>query len=81
VRDGGAEVLASGARAPGDPDTVTVHSLPADGGKPGKPLFKKSFTGGIGGLTADDVDGDGDLEVFAAVRLPGSERVDLWLLD
>ncbi len=80
-RDGRAELITSAASAPGDPDTVSVHALPAAGGKLGKPVFTKRFTGGVSGLAADDVDGDGDLEVFAAVRLPGSERVDLWLLD
>lgn len=80
-RDGRAEVITAAASAPGDPDTVTVHALPAAGGEPGKPVFTRGFTGGVGGIAADDVDGDGDVEVFAAVRLAGSSRVDLWLLD
>lgn len=81
-RDGRPEVITSAASAPGDEDRVTVRTLPAAGGKLGKPLFTtKKFSGGVGGIIADDVDGDGDIEVIAAVRLPGAERVDLWLLD
>jgi hypothetical protein len=80
-RDGRPEVITSAASAPGDPDAVTVRTLPASGSKLGKPIFTKKFSGGIGGIAADDVDGDGDIEVIAAVRLPGAERVDLWLLD
>ncbi|MCB9562096.1 MAG: hypothetical protein H6708_16960 [Kofleriaceae bacterium] len=79
--DGRAELITSAASAPGDPDAVTVHALPARGAKVGKALFTKRFTGGVGGVAAADVDGDGDVEVFAAVRLAGSQRVDLWLLD
>jgi hypothetical protein len=44
-------------------------------------VFKKNFSGGVGAIVGDDVDGDGDLEVVAAVRLVGAERVDLWLLN
>lgn len=81
-RDGRPEIITSAASAPGDADSVTVRSLPATGTKLAKkPVFEKAFTGGVGGIVADDVDGDGDIEVIAAVRLPGAERVDLWLLD
>ncbi len=81
-RDGRLEVITSAATAPGDADKVTVLSLPASGTTlPKKPVFEKTFTGGVGGLVAADVDGDGDIEVIAAVRLPGAERIDLWLLD
>ena len=80
-RDGRPEVITSAASPPGDQDRVTVRTLPAAGTKLGKPIFTRKFSGGIGGLVADDVDGDGDVEVIAAVRLPGAERVDLWLLD
>jgi len=81
-RDGRPELITSAASAPGDADKVTVRSLPATGATLAKKaVFEKTFTGGVGGLVADDVDGDGDIEVIAAVRLPGAERVDLWLLD
>jgi hypothetical protein len=80
-RDGAPEVITAADGAPGDADTVKVHTVPAAGGKLGKPLFKKAFSGGVGGIVADDVDGDGDIEVVAAVRLAGASRVDLWLLD
>jgi hypothetical protein len=80
-RDGKPEVITSAASAPGDADAVTVHSLPQSGGKVGKPVFSKTFSGGVGGIAADDLDGDGDVEVIAAVRLAGAKRVDLWLLD
>jgi hypothetical protein len=81
-RDGRPEIITSAASAPGDADTVTVRTMPNPGGKLAKkPVFKKKFSGGVGGIIADDVDGDGDIEVVAAVRLAGAERVDLWLLD
>lgn len=81
-RDGRPELITSAASAPGDADKVTVRSLPATGTKLAKKaVFEKTFTGGVGGLVADDVDGDGDIEVIAAVRLPGADRVDLWLLN
>jgi hypothetical protein len=81
-RDGRPEVITSAASAPDDPDAVTVYTLPATGTKLGKPVFKKKFSGGVVGVAADDLDGDGDIEVIAAVRLAGArKKVDLWLLD
>jgi len=77
--DGKPEVIASGDGAPGDPDQIAVYS--PRGGAPGKPVYRRKFTGGVAGVVAADLDGDGDLEVVAAVRLPGAARVDLWLLD
>jgi hypothetical protein len=79
-RDGGLEVLVSGGGAPGQPDAVAVYAITAAGfGK--KPIFRRSFSGGVVGLAVGDVDGDGDREAFAAVRLIGGRKVDLWLLD
>jgi hypothetical protein len=46
-----------------------------------KPLFRRGFLGGVVALAVGDVDGDGDREAFAAVRLVGGRKVDLWLLD
>lgn len=79
-RDGTLEVLTSGAGAPGDGDAVVVWALPA-GGPGKKPAFRRAFLGGVVGLAVGDVDGDGDREAFAAVRLTGARKVDLWLLD
>jgi len=76
--DGRPEVIHAGAGAAGDADAVVVHTL---GGAVSKPIFRRGFTGGVAGIVAADVDGDGDLEVIAAVRLPGAKRVDLWLLN
>ncbi|HEY4239257.1 MAG TPA: hypothetical protein VGM88_05550 [Kofleriaceae bacterium] len=76
-RDGQVEIIASEASAPGDADAVRVFSL-AD---TKKPLFRKSFAGGVAGIAAVDGDGDGVAEVIAAVRLVGATRVDLWRLD
>lgn len=81
-RDGRPEVITSAASAPGDADKITVRTMPATGATfAKKAVFEKAFTGGIGGVVAADVDGDGDTEVIAAVRLPGAERMDLWLLN
>jgi hypothetical protein len=77
-RDGTPDVIVSSASAPGDPDTIKVHSL---GGDPKKPLFKKKFNGGVAGLATMDGDGDGAVEVIAAVRLAGATVIDLWRLN
>jgi len=80
-RDGRPEIIHAGAGAPGDPDAVVVEAVPPAGAAAGKVVFRRDFKGGVAGIVAADVDGDRDLEVIAAVRLPGAERVDLWLLD
>ncbi len=77
-RDGTPDVIASSASAPGDADAVRVMAL---GSPASKPLFKKTFQGGVAGVTAADGDGDGVPEVIAAVRLAGATRIDLWRLD
>ncbi|MEZ4404187.1 MAG: VCBS repeat-containing protein [Kofleriaceae bacterium] len=79
-RDGWPEVIVAGAGAPGQPDAVAVYGLTADGFAK-KPRFRRGFSGGVVAVAAGDVDGDGDREVFAAVRLAGARKVDLWLLD
>jgi hypothetical protein len=80
-RDGNPEVITSAANPPGDADTVRVFSLPTSGAKVGKPVFERDFSGGVAGLAAADLDGDGDTEVIAGVRLAGTRKADLWLLD
>jgi hypothetical protein len=78
-RDGTAEIIVSEASAPGDPDSAKVISL---GGDERKPMFKKTFAGGVAGLVVVDGDDADDVaEVVAAVRFPGATRVDLWRLD
>ncbi len=78
--DGAIEVFIAGAGPPGDRDAVAVYPLgPAGLGK--KPAFRRGFSGGVIGLASGDVDGDGDREAFAAVRLAGGRKVDLWLLN
>jgi hypothetical protein len=77
-RDGTPDLIASSASAPGDADAVRVIAL---GSPAGKPTFKKTFNGGVAGVTAADGDGDGVPEVIAAVRLAGATRVDLWRLN
>ncbi len=76
--DGTPEVIYSGAGAPGDADAVKVVTF---GGDDRRPVFRKSFNGGVAGVVAVDLDGDGMLEVVVAVRLVGSTKIDLWRLD
>jgi hypothetical protein len=75
-RDGKPEVVYASASAPGDPDMLRVVTLGDDDKRP--PL--KKFTGGVAGVVAIDLDGNGTQEVVAAVRLVGSTQVDLWRL-
>lgn len=77
-RDGTPEVISSSASAPGDADAVRVIAL---GSPANKVTFKKTFNGGVAGVTAADGDGDGIPEVIAIVRLAGATRVDVWRLD
>jgi hypothetical protein len=77
-RDGTPELITSGAGAPGDADAVKIVTL---GGDDKKPMYRHAFAGGVAGVVAIDLDGDGTLEVIAAVRLAGATRVDLWRLN
>lgn len=74
-RNGTPEVIVSGAGAPGDPDAVKVIAFGADDKKG---VFRHRFNGGVAGIAVIDSDGDGAMEVIAAVRLVGATRVDLW---
>lgn len=74
-RDGTPELIVSGAGAPGDPDAVKVIALGSDDKKG---TFRHRFNGGVAGIAVIDSDGDGAVEVIAAVRLVGATRVDLW---
>lgn len=77
-RDGHPEVVVTAPSAPGDSDRVTVLSWR---GARVQRLYQRSFSGGIVGLTAGDIDGDNAVELLAAVRLWGSQRVDIWVLN
>jgi hypothetical protein len=79
-RDGKPELIYAGAGAPGDPDVLKIVTLGDDDKKQAK--LKKTFAaGGIAGIAAVDLGGDGVAEVVAAVRIVGANRVDLWRLE
>jgi hypothetical protein len=76
--DGLPEVVAANDQPPGDPDRVSVYT---PRGSRWQRVFQHGFSGGIAGIAVGDFDGDGDMDVATAVRLVGSDRVDLWSLD
>jgi hypothetical protein len=79
-RDGRPEVIYAGAGAPGDPDALKIVTLGDDDKKQAK--LRKAFTaGGVAGIAMADVDGNGAEELFAAVRIVGASRVDLWRVE
>jgi hypothetical protein len=77
-RDGVPEVIVSGYVAPGDPDLVKVIAV---GGDDKKPIYRKSFNGGVVGIAVVDNGPAVAATVVVAVRLAGATRVDFWRLD
>ncbi len=77
--DGSVELVTTTNRAPGRGGQVQVYSLRADGAV--RVARSKKFTGGVAAVATGDIDGDGDRDVIAAVRLIGATRVDLWSLN
>ena len=71
-RDGGLEVIASRGQARGKRDRLRAFGT--------HPLWDKWFTGGVIALGSADIDADGSREVFAALRIEGTERFSLWQL-
>jgi hypothetical protein len=76
--NGHPEVVVTAAAPPGEPDRVSVLSWQDDRLMA---VYQRSFSGGVVGLSAGDIDGDGALELLCAVRLFGSYRVDLWIFN
>ncbi|HUH04599.1 MAG TPA: VCBS repeat-containing protein [Kofleriaceae bacterium] len=76
--DGLPEVISANDQPPGDPDRVSVYT---PRGSRWQRVFQHGFSGGIAGIAIGDFDGDGAMDVATAVRLVGSDRVDLWSLD
>jgi len=75
--DGVPEVITSGTRAPGMPDRVTVYS----GAERLTRKYRRRFVGGVVGIAAGDIDGDGKRDAVAVVRILGATRVGTWLLN
>ena len=73
----------------GHPEVVTTSTQPYGGtsdrvtirSQGGSTLFSKTFGGGVVGVCAGDIDGDGAREVIAVVRLVGATRVNVWTLN
>ncbi|MBX3161592.1 MAG: VCBS repeat-containing protein [Deltaproteobacteria bacterium] len=75
-RDGKPEVIVTGTGAPGDGDFVKVTTIG------GATLFtSKPTMGGVVGIAAADLDGNGVGEVVVAIRLAGGTHLDLMRLD
>jgi hypothetical protein len=77
-RDGRPEVAHALAVPPGEPDEVRV--LGGRGRTPAT-LHVEKFQGGVVGLAAADLAGDGVAQLIAAVRFVGSNQVTLWTLN
>ncbi|MBI2897526.1 MAG: hypothetical protein HYY06_28465 [Deltaproteobacteria bacterium] len=75
--DGVLEVAHSAASPPGDPDRLTVTTLPASGPQDG--WASRTIAGGIGAIAAGDLDGDGAIELVFAELTPGGSRI--WIVD
>ena len=76
-RDGRPEVIVSRGQPRGEKDRVRVF---AAAGAEHKLTWSHAFEGGVVAIAAPDIDGDGALEVVAAVRPIGSKRINLWTL-
>jgi len=76
--DGAIEAVTSAYRPPGAGDALDLYRIGADGThlvRKGTPLV-----GGVVGIAAGDLDGDGAVDWLAAVGAAGT-MYDLWLLD
>lgn len=69
--DGALELVTTSAGGPGEKDQITVYRLEGGGGVPRQLWRSAALAGTVTALAHGDLDGDGKLELLAALREPG----------
>ncbi len=76
--DRGDVVAASEPVEPGEPDALVIRAI-----APGAPVVHRvdRLPGNVRAIAAGDVDGDGRVEIVAAVRDDAARKTELWLVN